>query len=86
MRFSTARRFRSLPLMRRQKSSRLLNSPSSLRFATTSFMKPLPMFFIATRPKRIFSPSTVKSASERFRSGGSRAMPMLRHSEMYSAT
>ena len=85
MRFSTARRLRSRPAMRRQKSSRLRKGPSSARRAISSFIKPRPMLFIATRPKRMFFPTTEKSAADSFTSGGSSFMPMSRHSAMYSA-
>ena len=42
--------------------------------------------FRATRPKRMPSSTTVKSAPDWFTSGGSRGMPMSLHSAMYSAT
>ena len=85
MRFSTARRLSSLPAMRRQKSSRLRNGPSSSRREISSFMKPRPMLFIATRPKRISFPLTEKSANDSLTSGGRSLMPISRHSAMYSA-
>ena len=86
IRFSTARRLSSLPDMRRQKSSRLWKLPPLSRSAVSSSIAPQPMPLMATRPKRMFSPSTVKFASERFTSGGSSLMPMFLHSAMYSAT
>ena len=49
-------------------------------------MKPQPTPFTAARPKRIFSPVTVKLAPDSLISGGSREMPHSLHSAMYSAT
>ena len=79
MRFSTARLFMSLPDIRLQKSRRDVNGPLS-RSRMTAWMKPRPMFLMATRPKRMPPSSTVKRSSERLMSGGSRAMPQSLHS------
>ena len=46
----------------------------------------MPTPFSAARPKRMFFPDTVKAVSDSLMSGGSRAMPLSRHSAMYSAT
>ena len=75
-----------MPDMRLQKSSKLVNSPFSCRSATSSSIAPQPMPLMATRPKRMFSPATVKFASDSFTSGGSSFMPSSRHSAIYSAT
>ena len=83
---STARRFRSRGTIRRQNSSSVRNGPPLSRSALSSSMKPQPMPLMATRPKRMFSPETVKSASDSFTSGGRSLMPMSRHSAIYSAT
>ena len=50
------------------------------------WIKPRPMFLMATSPKRMPPSSTVKPSLERFTSGGSSSMPQSRHSAMYSAT
>ena len=86
IKFSIARRFSSRPDIRRQKSSKSEKGPFFSRSATRLLMAPQPMPFMATRPKRRFSPATVKSASDSFTSGGSSFMPSSRHSAMYSAT
>ena len=47
---------------------------------------PPPTFLIAQSPKRIASPSGVKSMSDLLTSGGRTRMPMSRHSLMYFTT
>lgn len=86
MRLSTARRPSSLPAIRRQNSSKPVNGPFSLRSCISCWINFSPIFFIATSPKRMFRPETVKRASDSFTSGGRTLMPMSRHSEIYSAT
>jgi len=86
IRFSTARLLMSLSYIRSQKSWKPVKSPPRSRSRTTAWIKPRPMFLMATRPKRMPSGSTVKLSRDRFTSGGSRAMPMSRHSLMYSDT
>ena len=86
IRLSTTLRFRSWSNIRSQKSIKSVKGPPLLRSVSRPLMKLRPTPFNATRPKRIPSPTTVKSAWDSFTSGGSRAMPMVRHSAMYSAT
>ena len=86
IRLSTARRLSSLPLMRRQNSSRPWKGPFCSRSVTSRAMNLAPMFLMAVRPKRMLAPATVKSAPDSFTSGGSTLMPSSRHSPMYSAT
>ena len=60
MRFSTARLFMSVQSnIRWQKSWKEVKSPSCCRWRTTAWIKPRPMFFTATRPKRMPPSSTV---------------------------
>ena len=75
-----------MPDMRRQNSSKPVKGPFSARSCISSWMKRSPMFLMATRPKRIFPPTTVKRASDSFTSGGRTLMPISRHSVIYSAT
>ena len=56
------------------------------RWASTALVKPSPTPFRAARPKRMFSPDTVKAVPDSLMSGGSRAMPLSLHSAIYSAT
>ena len=86
MRFSSARLLMSHPYSRSQKSWRPVKGPLSSRSRTILWIKPRPMFLMATRPKRMPPSSTVKQSCERFTSGGSRGIPMSRHSEIYPDT
>ena len=85
MRLSTTRLFRSSPCRRWQKSGKERKGPSAWRWASTALVKPRPTPFRAARPKRMSWPATVKSGPDWLMSGGSRRMPMERHSAMYSA-
>ena len=86
MRFSRARRFKSLSNIRWQKDWKFSKSPPSCRSATILSMSPRPMPFTAARPNRMPSSTTVKSGPDSLMSGGSRRMPISLHSAMYSAT
>ena len=72
--------------MRVQKSASERNWPSVVRAATIDSIAPWPTFLIASRPKRIASPSTVKSSPLRCTSGGRTSMPRRRHSAIAAAT
>ena len=87
IRFSTARLFISVQSsMRWQKSWKDVKGPSLSRLAVSNCINPRPMFLMATNPKRMFSPSTVKPSKEWLMSGGRTPMPQSRHSAIYSAT
>ena len=81
-----ALRFMSWSKSRLQKSMKSAKGPSFSRSASRLTMKFRPTPFSATKPNRIPSATTVKSAPDWFTSGGSSWMPMSRHSAMYSAT
>ena len=84
--FSIARRLSSFPDMRRRKSSKSRKAPPAVLSAASSATAPRPTPLIAASPKRILLPATVKSASDSLTSGGSREMPISRHSAIYTAT
>ena len=86
IRLSSTRLFRSRPSIRSQKSENEANGPPAARSSSTFWAKPRPTPLSAARPKRMSGPETVKSAPDPFTSGGSRRMPIARHSAMYSAT
>ena len=87
IRLSMARRFRSCPYILRQKSSNEEKLPFLARSDSTACTNPRPTFLTAAIPKRRLPCSaTVKSASDSFTSGGNSAIPISRHSAMYSAT
>ena len=68
--------------MRLQKSYRDVKSPPVSRSRITAWIKPRPMFLMATNPNRMPPSSTVNRSAERLMSGGSKAMPHSRHSPM----
>ena len=85
MRFSSARRFSSLPRSRLQKSYRpRYGSPARRR--TTASISPRPTLFTAFRPKRMLSPSAVKPPRDTLMSGCCTVMPRRWHSVVYSMT
>ena len=87
IRFSTARLFMSpQSYIRSQKSCKDVKLPPCSRSRTTDWIKPRPMFLMATRPNRMPPGSTVNRSLDRFTSGGSSAMPQSRHSPIYPAT
>ena len=75
-----------MPCIRRQNSSRVRKGPFSSRSRISDWIKPRPMPLMATRPKRMCSPATVKFASDSFTSGGRVATPSSLAAAMYSAT
>ncbi len=86
MRDSKVRLFTTLSSRRFRKSPRLLKGPPRSRSSRMAKAAPSPTFFTAESPKRISSPTTLKSKPERLMSGGRTSMPMARASRMYSAT
>ena len=85
IRDSMTRLFTFFKSTRSQKSYREVKGPS-LRYSITASMALSPTFFTAASPKRILSPSTVKTLSLELMSGGRTAMPWLRHSTIYFTT
>ena len=85
MRLSSIRLFMSCSSIRLQKSRKDTKGPSVSRQVKIDLVKPRPTPLRAARPKRMSCPATVKSEPDSFTSGGSRRMPRLRHSAMYSA-
>ena len=85
IRFSSVRRFISEEYIREQKSSKEENRPFVFRSETSELITFRPIPLIATSPKRMFSPETVKSGPDSLTSGGRRAIPIALHSAIYSA-
>ena len=85
-RLSTTRRFTSWRSSRRQKSTSDVKGPSCSRAATMASIAFCPRFLIAPSPNRIVSPSTPNEKRETLTSGGRTAMPIARHSSMWTTT
>ena len=80
IRFSRVFLLRTLPSTLSQKSRKSVNLPFSVRARAISATMPSPTPRTADSPKRMSSPTGVKSDSDSLTSGGSTEMPMRRHS------
>ena len=85
IKFSTTRFCIFLPYIRLQKSYKDLKFPH-FRSSIICSIGARPILLIASKPKRISLPSTVKRSSLSFTSGGKTLIPRLLHSSMYSTT
>ena len=83
---SSARLFATVGSTRSVKSHSDVNGPCSARAATIIRAAVSPTFFTALSPNRILPPTTAKSQSDSFTSGGSTSMPMSWQALTYRGT